>query len=377
MHRSKAVHSQKDVIDILHEIIPHKKSDIEFESGHASKNHWAIVPAAGYTLQTRGAIVLSSIYEHDGRDAETTSSTVTSSLSYTQNKQVIWVAQSNLWSSKNKYNFLADDRYMNYPTSVYGLGPNSVYGTKEDVTYHYIKLHHTILKNLSPMLYAGIGYYLDYYWNIKELNVPDQTISSFQQYGFNRHEIASGLNFQSIYDSRDNTVNPTKGAYASIRYRPNVKWLGSSSHWSQSIIELKKYYQFPAFTNNILGLWSYNAFTLSGKPPYLQLPSTGWDDFFNTGRGYIQGRYRGNNMMYVESEYRFGLTRNGLIGAVVFGNIQTFSDQLKNQFNKLIPGYGTGIRIKMNKYSRSNLGLDFAWGADHSRGLFVNLGEVF
>ena len=29
------------------------------------------------------------------------------------------------------------------------------------------------------MLYAGIGYYLDYYWNIKELNVPDQTISVF------------------------------------------------------------------------------------------------------------------------------------------------------------------------------------------------------
>ena len=63
-----------------------------------------------------------------------------------------------------------------------------------------------------------------------------------------------------------------------------------------------------------------------GNPPYLDLPSTGWDSYNNTGRGYVQGRYRGKDLMYLESEYRFGITRNGLFGGVVFANAETVSN---------------------------------------------------
>ncbi len=63
-------------------------------------------------------------------------------------------------------------------------------------------------------------------------------------------------------------------------------------------------YPFSRSSPNILALWSYNWLTLSGTPPYLMLPSTGWDKTFNTGRGYIQGRFRSNNMLDAEAEYR-------------------------------------------------------------------------
>jgi hypothetical protein len=79
-----------------------------------------------------------------------------------------------------------------------------------------------------------------------------------------------------------------------------------------------------AFYNGINALWSYNWFTFGGKPPYLLLPSTGWDSHVNTCRGFIQGRYRGSNMLYLESEYRFLITSNGLFGGVVFANAETF-----------------------------------------------------
>ena len=108
------------------------------------------------------------------------------------------------------------------------------------------------------------------------------------------------------------------------------------------------------------------------------LPSTGWDDFFNTGRGYIQGRYRGKNMTYWEMEYRFRILRSGLLGGVVFGNAQRFSKEIMQTPRDATEyGYGIGLRLKLNKHSNTNLCVDYGWEKNGSQGFFVNLGEVF
>jgi len=107
------------------------------------------------------------------------------------------------------------------------------------------------------------------------------------------------------------------------------------------------------------------------------MPSTGWDPFSNTGRGYIQGRFRSKNLVYTEAEYRFKVLRNGLIGGVVFGNAQTVTDWPSNSFNSLALGAGAGVRLKFNKHSRTNVCIDYAFGQGGSQGVFVNLGEVF
>ena len=116
---------------------------------------------------------------------------------------------------------------------------------------------------------------------------------------------------------------------------------------------------------------------LGGKPPYLDLPSTGWDSFNNTGRGFIQGRYRGNIMLYLESEYRFRISKNGLIGGVIFSNAESFSGAPSRKLQSVQPGVGGGIRIKLNKKSNTNIAIDYGVGTQGSKGLFVNIGEVF
>jgi hypothetical protein len=155
--------------------------------------------------------------------------------------------------------------------------------------------------------------------------------------------------------------------------------MGSDNNWQSLLIELRKYIRFPNNSKNILAFWSYNWLTLGkGRPPYLLLPSTGWDDFYNTGRGYIQGRYRGKDMLYFETEYRFGITKNGLLGGVVFANAESFSREIsKQQLAFIAPAAGLGIRIRLNKFSGANLCVDYGFGTDGSRGISVNLGEVF
>src|SRR5208337_4623240 len=106
------------------------------------------------------------------------------------------------------------------------------------------------------------------------------------------------------------------------------------------------------------------------KPAYLNLPSLGWDDYNNTGRGYVQGRFTGNNLVYLESEYRFHITANGLFGGVVYGNVESIVKSINDGIHKIIPGYGAGLRFKFNKDSDTNVCVDYAFGIGGSRGFF-------
>jgi hypothetical protein len=88
----------------------------------------------------------------------------------------------------------------------------------------------------------------------------------------------------------------------------------------------------------------------------------------NSGRGYAEGRFRGKDMFYIESEYRFGITKNGLLGGVIFANGESLTGYPSNNFQKIAPATGAGIR---------NIAIDYGAGIDHSHGFFVNLGEMF
>jgi len=125
---------------------------------------------------------------------------------------------------------------------------------------------------------------------------------------------ASGPAFRLLLDTRKNQIAPNGGWYGNFVNRPKFPWMGSDNNWQSLLLEMRKYIPVSASKRNVLAIWSYNWLMLGGgKPPYLLLPSTGWDDFYNTGRGYIQGRYRGRDMLYLETEYRFDVTHNGLL----------------------------------------------------------------
>ena len=343
------------------------------------KLHISALPVAGYTLQTGFAGVLSSNFAfYTSEHSQANLSTVLTSITYSQYKQIIFPIQADIWTKGNKYNIITDWRYLKYPSLTYGLGGNTSADSGYNIDYGYLRLHQAILKTIAHDLYLGLGYDLDYFWNIKEIDPPTGKTTDFERYGLSPKEVASGISLHFLFDSRRNPINPEKGNYASVTYRPNFTFLGSDNNWQSLVFDLRKYITFPASTHNVLAIWSYDWFTVGGgKPPYLLLPSTGWDAYSNTARGYIQGRFRSRNMLYLESEYRFGLTTNGLLGGVVFANAQSFSEPNSGHYEYITPGYGAGLRISLNKFSRTNLCIDYGWGIHGSGGFFVNLGEVF
>jgi hypothetical protein len=82
-------------------------------------------------------------------------------------------------------------------------------------------------------------------------------------------------------------------------------------------------------------------------------------------------------MVYAESEYRYKISRNGLFGGVIFFNAESLSASPGTGLQAIEPGFGAGVRIKLNKVSRTNVGIDYGFGNEGSRGVFVTVGELF
>ena len=57
--------------------------------------------------------------------------------------------------------------------------------------------------------------------------------------------------------------------------------------------------------------------------------------------------------------------------------LKLFQIILPNKFSSVLPAAGLGIRLKLNKFSKTNLCLDYGVGLGGSRGFAFNVGEVF
>ena len=368
-----------DIVDVYKMIIKKSIADSCRPSKKAGKLHLAVLPAAGYSLVTRLAVVVAANAAfYADNEKSTKLSAVNTSISYTQNNQIILPILSNIWTKKNKFDLLGDWRYYKYPEYTYGLGGHTSLQNSDRLNYSNIIIHEAVLKHVyNSSVYAGLAYNLNYHWNVSEAGNANGEISDFKKYSLNKKSVSSGVSLNALYDDRKNSINPSKSMYGSISFCPNFTFLGSDHNYQSLTVDLRKYFKPFINSDNILAVWSYNWFTFNGNVPYLDLPSTAWDAYSNMGRGYIQSRFRGKNLLYLEAEYRFGITRNGLLGGVVFANAQSVTDWPSNKFQTIYPAVGTGIRVKINKHSNTNVCIDYAFGLNGSNGLFINLGEVF
>jgi outer membrane protein assembly factor BamA len=257
----------------------------------------------------------------------------------------------------------------------------------QPMRFNYIRLYETFSRHIYKKWYAGIGLMFDIDFNIKDqslnLDPPENLTSHYvysKVYGFDTaHYSANGLCFQIIHDSRDNPVNAFSGIYLNVAFRVNPNAFGSTQSSTMLYYEWRNYIGVSKrIPRNVLAFWFWGVLTTFGHLPYLANPAITWDTYNRSGRGYIQGRFRGNNMIYEEAEFRYRISRNGLFGGVVFANFTTASNPLTGEkvFDSVAPGYGFGLRIKMNKKDRTNIAVDYGMG-DGFAGIYFNIREAF
>lgn len=370
-----ALEDKRDILDGFKHISPSleikRDADTHIIPG---KVYYSAIPVVGYSMQTGFAFGASGNAAFQASNAKMGQIPLT--VAYTAKDQAIAYLLPNIWTRNNDLNIAGEYGFMKFPQTTYGIGETNSLRDAIHIDCRMLRIYQNVLKKITRNFSAGLGYALDYRWKIKVLDQSDLS-TRYSQFPLSNKSVSSGINYVLQWDSRNSAINAQTGEYVNVSVRQNRKALGSQNNWTSMQLDLRKYFHFPRNSKNVLALWSFNWITLKGWPPYLDLPSTGWDNLTSTGRGYIQGRFRGMNMFYFESEYRFGITKNGLLGGVVFLNGQSFSAVSGHRPGKIHPGYGAGLRIKMNKYSNTNMTVDYGMGNGNSRGFFLGVAEMF
>lgn len=288
--------------------------------------------------------------------------------------------QNSLWLQDNKWNVIGDTRFLYYPQYTWGLGGKIPESQKVLVQYAYLRFYQTFLRKIKPYLMAGIGYHIDNHHNIQ---TPEDTLglASFTGYSIGTqtgsNSLSTGLSFNVLYDGRINSFNPLPGYYTNLVYRFSPQFLGSNTNQSSLYLDVRRYLLYSKVRQNMLAFWAFWWTGLNHNTPYLDLPSIGWDPYQQrSGRGFDQNRYKGKGLLYAEAEYRKDITQNGMFGYVVFANLNSVTEFNSNRYAYIHLAGGGGLRIKFNKSSSTNIGIDFGFSKSYS-GLYINLGETF
>jgi hypothetical protein len=373
----------------------------------------AVLPAFAYNPTVGflfGGVGIFGIYLGD--PDVTTISNVQAMVLYTTKNQFITQVSSTIMTDHNTWEFQGDWRFMIFNQDTFGLGSghtpvsqgftiNGIGNTApvegaQHMDMNLLRFRQNALRKVWDALYVGPGLSFDRYYGIVDqrldLSASPPVVTSHYAYstleGFGTKAYnTSGLSLNLLYDTRDSTINAYRGVYASLSYQWNPTWFGSSQNSSFISAELRTYIGLsPSVPRNVLAFWVIAQGQVTGALPYLALPSIGWDAKNRTGRGWVQGRFRGTSEVYAEAEWRFRITDNGLLGGVVFANVSTFTRPPVS-----VPGYseageslfehprvagGVGLRIMQNRQSRTNITLDLAV-ADKSVGFYFGAGEAF
>jgi len=348
-----------------------------------------------------------------GDPATTSISSMNASVQITTKNQFVASITGTIMTPDNRWEMLVALEYSFFSENTYGLGSDDSQPIKESwnwggiattgiggaqpLTFNQTKIYYTALREVTHNFYIGIGYHLDYHYKIEDLSLDleaaEPVITS--HYAYNTlNEISttnyatSGVSFNLVYDSRDHTVNPYKGAFIQLMNRNNPDKLGSTKNSNQVYAEAR-YYQplSKKKARHILGFWGIAHMVTSGTVPYLHLPANASDMRNRIGRGYVAGRFRGPAWVTAETEYRFPISKNGLFGGVLFASATTTSrdaitvgeeslPKLK-LFEATKPAAGFGARIMLSRTGRLNLAMDMAFGANGAKGFYFAVGETF
>ena len=432
-----------DIVDAVNNLMGKERKVPSAEDIY--ETHWSIFPAiainpaigTGYGFGITAGKYL-------GDPKTTRMSALSSTPIYTSKGQIFVPIRLTVYTDEEKYFLNGTYIWRHFPLGTYGLGTNTPEIDGDMLDSKTFTFWQTVNKKIGDGIFVGIGYALDYYYDIHDtraelitdyieahrnhhikaqdiITVADKLKDSdyqvkvsdvknaaefindwnnttksademqkehlpttYQKYYNDKfgkdpndldedNEISSSIMLNFILDKRDNQLNPYKGIYFNTYARLSYEFLGSTTDYTFLAYDYRQYWEMPWLNKNILGIWATGAFTF-GDPVYTGLPAIASDPFLRSGRGWTAGRIKGMDMMYTEVEYRMPVYN--LFGVVAFANGSQFSDMDRN-FGKLKLGYGFGLRMKLNKASRSNFALDFGWNEEGYAGFYMQLNETF
>jgi hypothetical protein len=339
-------------------------------------------PSSGVLLGAAGNVAF-----FRGDPSTTHISSAVASLTVSTKRQTAVTSRLTAFGRDDRWRLDADHRFQWTSLETYDLGTSADTDAGVDAHFDFYRLHHTAYYRLHDAFYAGAGVYFDAHTNVRPEDGSDAewADSAFVRYS-QAHDlplesqVSAGTSLDLLWDSRDSFINADRGSLAKVGYRTLFDgFLGGDSTWQRLTVDLRTYRAVPRAPRHRLAAWVFADLVVGGSAPYLDLPGTGLDTYGRSARGYGEGQFRGEKLAYAEIEYRAPLTRNGLLGAVAFLNTTTVTNLAAGErlFDSFATGGGAGLRLLINKRSKTNLCFDVGVGKQGSRGVYLGVQEAF
>jgi len=336
-------------------------------------------PNTGLTLGLNGNLAF-----FRGDHQSTHLSSLSGGIRVSQKQQVLSNLRYAVFGPDDGWYFDGDNRANWTSINAYGLGAFANTSDASNLKYDFLRIYEAAYRRVKPGLFVGGGLNVNSRYDIRaggtQASFDDSAYTSYtQEHGFalDRQKSAGG-NVAVRYDTRDNAINAERGWLAASTYRTFFNgFLGGDATWQELTLDVRTYKKLNQSGSQRLAFWTLSDMVTGGVAPFLDLPTTGGD--VRSGRGYTEGRNRGERLAYGEIEYRGTLTPNGIAGFVAFFNTATVgsAETGARLFENAAPAGGFGLRFLLNKQSRTNLYTDWAWGQGGSRGFYLGLQEAF
>ena len=312
-------------------------------------------------------------------------SSLSGGLKVSQKKQTLGGVRFATFTEGDRW-FIQGNNQLSWTSqNTYGLGGSTLKSDATNVKYDLRRFYESVYRNIRPGLFVGVGLDISDHSDVRPGTSTTAAFdaSAYTAYNANHgfaadRQISSGPSFGVLFDTRDNAINAQRGVLASANYRTFINgFLGGDSTWQELYLDARTYRKLTDGGRNKLAFWFLGDLVTGGTAPYLDLPSTAGQE--RSARGYGEGRYRGEHLLYGEVEYRGTLTPSGLVGVVAFLNTTTVDNRETGEklFDAFSPGAGFGFRLLLNKRSKTNLCTDYGWGKDGSRGFYLAIQEAF
>jgi Omp85 superfamily domain len=342
------------------------------DTTESSRPQFIAYPTLAYAPETSWEFGFSGLYVYyANRDTTNRLSEISGFTFFTLQKQYgLWLDNS-LYSHNNNWFVLGKTRFQSYPLLYHGIGPEAPEEHIAQVNAITIQMRQRVLRKIYPNLYLGGEFDFQRLSSVDFVSaVTHPIIKPLGHEGSTNLELGMGL----IYDNCHNALNVRHGVYSELAFLHSNKAYGSDYTFT-SIVSDNRFY-FPMNKRDVLAFQVVGQFN-KGNTPFNQLALMGGE---NLMRGYYYGRYRANNLIAAQIEYRmlplpFRFTKRwGLAGFISTG---TVFDQFVNlRLDQFVLAGGGGIRFllfpKKDIYTR----VDVAF-THEGPGLYIYVGEAF
>ena len=174
------------------------------------------------------------------------------------------------------------------------------------------------------------------------------------------------------FDSRDNIVYPHNGIYVRSNINLLLPGLKGDYHYTDFSIDARKYFS-TRDKKNTLALQSGFTFQSNENVPFYELNRVGGETRL---RGILSQRYMDTKRGMAQVEYRRKLPF--YLGFVLFGGAgKVFHEFSEMNFGDLKYSYGFGFRWMIIPQELTNFRIDFGYGSNGEKGIYVGINEVF